>query len=142
MTIEEKRDVLKNYCASRGACDDQFESVVCPLFELDGECGECVFPTADDEDINNYYEMIFGKDEEEPVIEHDVISHPKHYCREGAMESIDEMVLLFGKEVVKHFCLCNVWKYRYRSNNKNGEEDIKKSDWYVQKYKELCENGR
>lgn len=68
----------------------------------------------------------------------DVINHPNHYNREGAMESIDEMVLVFGKEVVKHFCLCNIWKYRYRAADKNGVEDIKKSDWYMQKYKELC----
>ena len=68
----------------------------------------------------------------------DVIKHPNHYCREGAMECIDEMVLLFGKDVVKHFCLCNIWKYRYRSNHKNGEEDIRKSDQYVRIYKELC----
>jgi hypothetical protein len=72
-------------------------------------------------------------------VPHDNINHPNHYCREGAMECIDEMVLLFGKEVVKHFCLCNIWKYRYRSNDKNGEEDVKKSDRYVQIYRELCD---
>lgn len=71
--------------------------------------------------------------------EHDVINHPKHYTREGAMESIDEMLLIFGVEAVKHFCVCNAWKYRYRAALKNGEEDIKKSDWYLRKYKELSE---
>ena len=69
----------------------------------------------------------------------DVVNHPKHYCREGGIESIDEMVLVFGVEAVKNFCLCNVWKYRYRASDKNGEEDLKKSDWYMRKYKELCE---
>ena len=48
--------------------------------------------------------------------------------------------LLFGKEVVKHFCLCNIWKYRYRSSAKNGEEDIKKSDQYIKIYERLCSN--
>lgn len=70
---------------------------------------------------------------------HDVINHPKHYTREGAMESIDEMLLIFGREAVMHFCVCNAWKYRYRAALKNGEEDIKKSDWYLRKYKELSE---
>lgn len=77
-----------------------------------------------------------------PVTEaakNDVINHPKHYTREGAMESIDEMLLIFGKEAVMHFCVCNAWKYRYRAAMKNGEEDIKKSDWYMAKYKELAE---
>lgn len=77
----------------------------------------------------------------EPPMESDPIKHPDHYCREGAMECIDEMVMVFGKEVVKNFCLCNIWKYRYRSNSKNGEEDIKKSDEYIRIYKRLCSNG-
>lgn len=69
----------------------------------------------------------------------DNVNHPAHYCREDAMECIDEMVLIFGKDVVKNFCLCNAWKYRYRASDKNGIEDLKKSDWYIKKYKELCE---
>lgn len=67
------------------------------------------------------------------------VNHPKHYNREGGMECIDEMILVFGKEAVQNFCLCNVWKYRYRAADKNGEEDLKKSDWYLNKYKELKE---
>jgi len=67
----------------------------------------------------------------------DNVNHPAHYCREDAIESIEEMLLVFGKEVVADFCLCNVWKYRYRAADKNGLEDLKKSDWYMKKYKEL-----
>ena len=69
----------------------------------------------------------------------DNVNHPKHYEREGAMECIDEMVLVFGEEAVKNFCLCNIWKYRYRAADKNKQEDILKSDWYLRKYKELSE---
>ena len=65
------------------------------------------------------------------------IEHPSHYNREGAMECIDEMIEIFGKEAVKDFCLCNAWKYRYRAADKNGEEDLKKSDWYMRKFVEL-----
>lgn len=80
--------------------------------------------------------------EEEPegteVVEevNDIVNHPSHYCH-GGMECIDEMVLLFGKEAVKHFCLCNAWKYRKRAMYKNGQEDMDKSDWYIKKYHEL-----
>jgi hypothetical protein len=70
----------------------------------------------------------------------DMVNRPPHYNREGGMESIDEMILVFGKEAVKNFCLCNVWKYRYRAADKNGQEDLKKSDWYMRKYKELCDD--
>lgn len=71
----------------------------------------------------------------------EAVEHPSHYNREGAMECIDEMVLIFGREAVKSFCLCNAWKYRYRAADKNGEEDLKKSDWYIKKYKEI-NNGK
>lgn len=69
----------------------------------------------------------------------DVVNHPNHYTN-GGMECIDEMILIFGKEAVANFCLCNAWKYRYRAMYKNGEEDMKKSHWYMAKYKELIES--
>lgn len=71
----------------------------------------------------------------------DMVNKPKHYCRENAMQCIDEMIMLFGKETVMDFCLCNAWKYRYRAADKNGAEDIAKSDWYLRKYKELQEES-
>ena len=66
----------------------------------------------------------------------DVVNHPNHYTN-GGMECFDEMILVFGRETVANFCLCNAWKYRYRALYKNGEEDMKKSDWYLKKYIEL-----
>jgi hypothetical protein len=76
---------------------------------------------------------------EKETTEHDPVNHPSHY-NNGGMECIDEMIMFFGKEVVKCFCLCNAWKYRYRSNARNGDEDLKKAAWYVNKYRELCDN--
>ena len=67
----------------------------------------------------------------------ETVNHPKHYGREGAMECIDEMVLVFGVEATMNFCRLNVWKYRYRAADKGGEEDLRKSDWYMAKYAEL-----
>lgn len=76
---------------------------------------------------------------EEAKIEKDMINHPSHYTDDNGMECIDEMMLVFGKEAVAHFCLCNVWKYRHRAVYKNGVEDKLKSDWYMAKYEELKE---
>lgn len=70
------------------------------------------------------------------VKEKDAVNHPEHY-ESGSYECIDEMVAVFGMSVVANFCLCNVWKYRYRALNKNGKEDMEKSDWYMCKYMEL-----
>ncbi|MGO5329686.1 DUF3310 domain-containing protein [Holdemanella porci] len=67
----------------------------------------------------------------------DMVNHPQHYNRDGAMECIDEMITVFGKDIVACFCLCNVWKYRYRASDKGHEEDLSKSDYYMAKYKEL-----
>ncbi len=65
----------------------------------------------------------------------DNVNHPNHY--QGKNECIDVMVAMFGIEAVKHFCMCNAYKYRFRSNMKNGEEDIKKAEWYEDKLIEL-----
>lgn len=65
----------------------------------------------------------------------DAVNHPAHY--QGAHECIDEMLALFGVKAVKGFCMCNVYKYRYRADRKNGAEDIKKADWYMSKLMEL-----
>lgn len=56
------------------------------------------------------------------------VNHPDHY--QGKNECIDVMVAMFGLEAVKHFCMCNAYKYRYRSKQKGGEEDIEKAEWY------------
>ena len=65
----------------------------------------------------------------------EMVNHPAHYKRDGAMECIDEMLLLFGKKEVMSFCKLNAWKYRYRAMDKNGQEDINKSDYYIRLYK-------
>lgn len=58
------------------------------------------------------------------------------------MECIEEMRLVFGDEAVTHFCLLNAWKYRYRAADKNGIEDLQKSDEYMRVYKRLREEMR
>ena len=73
------------------------------------------------------------------TVEHDPVNHPSHYTQ--GMEAIEEMIAVFGKETVAHFCLCNVWKYRKRALHKNGLEDLEKSDWYMNKYWELMYGG-
>ncbi len=47
------------------------------------------------------------------------------------------MLDLFGIEAVKGFCKCNIFKYRFRADKKNGEEDILKAQWYENKLSEL-----
>lgn len=65
----------------------------------------------------------------------ETVNHPAHY--QGKHECIDEMISLFGVEAVKGFCKCNVYKYRYRADRKNGAEDLNKANWYMDKLMEL-----
>lgn len=72
--------------------------------------------------------------------EFDPVQKPRHYNREGAIECIDEMELIYGAKAVMWFCLLNAHKYRYRAGLKNdGFQDLEKSDWYMKKFKEMKE---
>ena len=64
------------------------------------------------------------------------VEHPNHYAT-GKFECIDVMMEVFGIEYVKAFCICNAFKYIYRCNRKNGNEDIEKAKWYLNKYLEI-----
>jgi len=61
---------------------------------------------------------------------------PAHY-RTGNFECIDVMLETQGKRATQDFCLLNAFKYIYRHDKKNGVEDIKKAQWYINKYLEL-----
>lgn len=65
----------------------------------------------------------------------DMVNHPAHY--QGKNECIDVMEVMFGRGAVIDFCRCNAFKYRFRADKKNGEEDIKKAEWYETKLIEL-----
>ena len=123
----------------------------CKFFDLEDDAYPCVCckrahlysePGFDKLGIMFKPKMIYDEPNElneESTEVDDVVNHPNHYCRDEAMESIEEMELVFGREAVMNFCLLNVWKYRYRAADKNGAEDLAKSDWYMRKYKKLKE---
>lgn len=66
----------------------------------------------------------------------DVVNHPSHYAN-GDIECIDAMEAAYGTEAVMHFCQCNAFKYQWRFDKKNGNEDLKKCQWYQNKYMQL-----
>ena len=71
----------------------------------------------------------------------DMVNQPPHYTH-GGIECIDAMISSQGTEAVKDFCLCNAFKYIWRTKNKNGIEDIDKAIWYLNKYKELSQGQK
>lgn len=145
MTIDAMRWALDNHCVNTVPCGD------CPLRKWPE--GRCNFTIAEDSDywpdsrIVEAYSAVFncGVAADQPVpqpTEPSAVDHPTHYNRDGGMECIDEMLMVFGREATMHFCLLNAWKYRYRAADKNGEEDLKKSDWYLAEYKRLKDGDR
>ena len=65
----------------------------------------------------------------------DIVNHPDHYS--GKVECIDAMLDIYGKEKVAIWCELNAFKYLWRSERKNGLEDIAKAAWYLNKELEL-----
>lgn len=122
--------ILLKFCPNFTGGIDIPDPEYCPR---DNGCPECV-------DCWNR-EIPDTEPDPQPTSTTEAVNHPKHYIREGGMECIDEMILVFGKEATMLFCLMNVWKYRYRAADKNGAEDIEKSDWYMSKYAELKEGA-
>jgi hypothetical protein len=73
----------------------------------------------------------------------DNVNHPSHYTQ-GAIECIDAIKEatkgLFGIEAV---CTANIIKYVWRWKFKNGVEDLRKADWYLQRLiKEATSNKK
>ena len=69
------------------------------------------------------------------------VDHPQHYKGNG-IECIDAMIAAFGEEEVASFCKLNAFKYIWRSLHKGKDlEDIEKAIWYLNKYKDIKENG-
>lgn len=137
MTIDDKREALKQMCRSYDAC---FEG--CPLWEhVSGTNIHC-HEEASDEEVERNYEIMMEAGKmavvrRRPAAVQDAIN-PSHYKQAGA-ECIDVILETQGVEATKGFCLCNAMKYLYRHNAKNGDEDIKKAKWYLDKYLEIAE---
>lgn len=71
----------------------------------------------------------------------EAVNHPAHYNIPGRKECIDEMLDLYGLDAVLNFCVLNSYKYLYRHELKNGQEDLDKAKWYQNKGLELAKNS-
>ena len=59
--------------------------------------------------------------------------NPNHY-KNGKVEAIDAIeAATVNKLGIEAVCVANVIKYLWRYEEKNGLEDIKKAQWYLQK---------
>ena len=61
----------------------------------------------------------------------DNVNNPIHYTQ-GEIECIDCIkAATVNKVGIEAFCVGNVIKYLFRYENKNGLEDVRKAQWYI-----------
>ena len=60
----------------------------------------------------------------------DSVNHPSHYTQ-GDIECIDAIKAALGPEGFKQYCRGACLKYLWRTEHKNGLEDLQKCAWYL-----------
>lgn len=76
----------------------------------------------------------------EPSKKADNVNSPKHYTT-GGIETIDYIRAKLGVSGTIAYCMGNVIKYTSRWQDKNGLEDLKKAQWYLNYAIELKGNN-
>ena len=69
----------------------------------------------------------------------DMVNHPPHYNKYG-VECIEAIKSATG-EGFEYYLQGNVIKYLWRYRYKNGIEDLKKANWYLELMMEVVDNG-
>lgn len=85
-------------------------------------------PFIDDEpsqSLNDQYAEI-------ETVRQDIINSPGHYA-DSTIECIDAMEAMMTPEQFIGYLRGNVFKYQWRYEKKNGIEDLKKAQWYLDK---------
>lgn len=61
------------------------------------------------------------------------VEHPAHY-QSASIECIEAIEAALSPEELKGFIKGNIIKYTWRSEYKNGIEDLEKAQWYLNWY--------
>ena len=60
----------------------------------------------------------------------DMVNQPPHYNHAG-IECIEAIEAALTPDEFRGYCKGNMIKYTWREQCKNGDEDLKKSSWYM-----------
>ena len=139
-------------CANEGKADNEEPCMTCVTD--DGECskwkpkicancgfsgvpvnGECEVCEDGENHVPTRWKPIEAAQKAAP----EAIDHPAHYADTCSLECIDAMRIAFGDGDVAMFCIINAYKYIWRWKYKNGIEDLKKAEWYLDKAAELVD---
>lgn len=112
--------------------------IVDMIHELEESNKKLKYKIAELEELQTPTIENFADEEPSSKPKADNVNHPSHY-ETGKFECIEVMQEVFGITAVCDFCKCNAFKYIYRMDRKNGDEDVRKAIWYLNKYLELSE---
>ncbi len=165
MNIEEKKDPSRNV---KGGIEMRKLFII--EAERDGiGCGNCPFADTRcgaDKEVHDLFEEVWAEEvwaEEVWAEEHgyvkkeDSVENPDHieatkksedpvnpdHYKVGKLQTIEQMLIMFGIDEVTAFCKLNAYKYQARAGLKgDAVMDHKKADWYMRLYKEIryCDN--
>ena len=132
MTREEKIVTIENFCDKWELCSDG-----CPMKNLcNGTSYNCEWNEMTDTMLNKCLDVIRATNPKEQETspsdtKSDMVCHPAHY-NQGKVECIDAMAAAtVNKRGIEAVCVSNVIKYLWRYEAKNGLEDVKKAQFYL-----------
>lgn len=106
-----------------------FDCDTCDRKRGSKECETCISNANDTTSIPSKW---IGKKE--------AVNHPSHYQSKSGLEAIDVIeAFCDGLNGIEAFCTGNALKYLCRWKSKNGLEDLKKAQWYINKLIECIE---
>jgi len=77
--------------------------------------------------------------EQQASVQSDMVNSPPHYNQQG-IECIDAIHAACG-EGFEYYLQGNIMKYLWRYRYKNGTEDLKKAQWYLEKLIEVTDES-
>ena len=101
----------------------------CPAIVVDSSKDEVQTVNLSKEDVKELDDMLpYGPTNPTP---NDPVNHPSHYQGNG-VECIDCIAsAVSGLDGFHGFCAGNAIKYIFRFSHKNGIEDLRKAEWYI-----------
>ncbi len=134
MTREEKIKTFENFCDMREeCCIGDYD--VCPIKSIVKDCS--LLGEVSDDVLDKCLESI-----EIYNAKLEMVQHPAHY-NQGKVECIDAMAAsTVNKRGIEAVCVSNIIKYLWRYEAKNGLEDVKKAQFYLNRLVDELEDKR
>lgn len=135
MTVEEKRQILRDICQTRMCYE-------CPLKERGRALGGCYSSPVSDRDVETNYAILFDGEPVDEELENEPANDPVNpgYYNDSTIAPIDVI-----EDWDLDFCLGSALKYIKRAGKKANNpnvQDLRKVIWYVERRIKELEEAR